>query len=112
MSPKTRKSMRLVTIKVVAELLMVKPSTLYSWVRKGAIPFHRLNGLVRFDLDEIEAWIQSSESTASANSIVTRKAAGPVIDKLIRQAIDGSKGKAYNPSNGKPGQTHGLRKEV
>ncbi len=104
--------MRLVTIREVSERLMVKPSTLYSWVRRGVIPFHRLNGLVRFDLDEIEAWIKSSESTVSTISIEARKPADPGIEQVIRQAIDGSRGEAYNPSNGKPGQTHGLRKEV
>ncbi len=104
--------MRLVTIKEVAERLMVKPSTLYSWVRRGAIPFHRLNGLVRFDLDEIEAWVRSSKpDSATSPSIESIQPRGPAIERIIRRAIDGATAKAYNPSNGKPGLHQGLRKE-
>jgi excisionase family DNA binding protein len=110
--PDREQSIRLVTIKVVAEILMVKPSTLYSWVRNGSIPCHRLNGLIRFDLNEIEAWITSSRtSTATLPSIETMKSTGTTIDNIIRRAIDGAKGKAYNSPNGKPGQHDGLRKE-
>jgi excisionase family DNA binding protein len=103
--------MRLATIKDVSLFLCVKESTLYSWVHNGSIPFHKLNGLVRFDMDEIEAWIKSSRSVSFSLDIGPKKTAGPGIDRIIRQAIDGSKGKAYNPSNGKPGLHQGLRKE-
>jgi len=103
--------MNLVTIKEISELLHVKKSTLYSWVHNGSIPFHKLNGLVRFDLVEIEAWICSSKPAANYPSIEPVGPAGPV-DRIIRKAIDSAKGKGYNPSNGKPGQMQGLSKEV
>ncbi|MDP2735778.1 MAG: helix-turn-helix domain-containing protein, partial [bacterium] len=44
--------MNLVTIKELSDFLKVKPSTLYSWVHGGTIPFVKLNGLLRFDMDE------------------------------------------------------------
>ena len=47
--------MALVTIKDVSAYLTVKESTLYSWVHNGSIPFHRLNGLIRFDMEEIKS---------------------------------------------------------
>jgi excisionase family DNA binding protein len=103
--------MRLVSIKIVAEFLMIKQSTLYSWVHKGSIPFHKLNGLVRFDLDEIEAWVKSSKKQASSNDIRIKKEPMRDIDDVVRKAIDGVKGNRYNPSNGKPGRHQGLRKE-
>ena len=103
--------MRLVTIKIASEFLMVKVSTLYSWVHNGTIPFHKLNGLVRFDMDEIEAWVESSRPISVSPALAPITSTGPGIDRIIRKAIDGSKGKAYNPSNGKPGQMQGLRKE-
>jgi excisionase family DNA binding protein len=103
--------MRLVSIKIVAEFLMIKQSTLYSWVHKGSIPFHKLNGLVRFDLDEIEAWVKSSKKQASSNDIRIKKEPMRDIDDVVRKAIDGVKGNRYNPSNGKPGLHQGLRKE-
>jgi excisionase family DNA binding protein len=104
--------MRLVSIKIVADFLMIKQSTLYSWVHKGSIPFHKLNGLVRFDMDEIEAWIKSSKQQSSGSNIRIKKEPMRGIDEVVRKAIDGVKGNRYNPSNGKPGQHRGLRKEV
>ncbi len=65
--------MRLVSIKIVAEFLMIKQSTIYSWVHKGSIPFHRLNGLVRFDMDEIEAWVKSSKQSSASGSDIESK---------------------------------------
>lgn len=96
--------MRLVTIKMVSELLTIKTSTLYSWVHKGAIPFHKLNGLVRFDLDEIETWLRSTKQNTDVSEISRKHLAGSQIEGIIRHAIDSSKRKAYNPSNGKPGR--------
>jgi excisionase family DNA binding protein len=102
--------MRLVSIKIVAEFLMIKQSTLYSWVHKGSIPFHKLNGLVRFDMEEIENWVKTSRQAQCASLPVFRTAADQDIDKIVKKAIDGAKGNRYNPSNGKPGHIQGLRK--
>ncbi len=103
--------MQLVSIKTVAELLSVKQSTLYSWVHNGTIPFHKLNGLIRFDMAEIEAWITSSKHLPSRRTS-RRRTSSQDAGEIVRNAIDSAKGKEYNPSNGKPGQHHGLRKEV
>jgi excisionase family DNA binding protein len=105
--------MRLVSIKIVAEFLMIKQSTVYSWVRNGSIPFHRLNGLIRFDMDEIRTWVETSKqvtqySTRQSHKRMSRQD----IDKILRKAIDSAKNKSYNSSNGKPGQDQGLRKEA
>ncbi len=104
--------MRLVSIKIVAEFLMVKQSTLYSWVHSGSIPFHKLNGLIRFDMDEIEKWLNTSRKIQYSHGTSKKKSANQNIDKIIKNAIDSVTGKEYNPSNGKPGQHQGLRKEV
>jgi excisionase family DNA binding protein len=106
------KIMRLVSIKIVAEFLMIKQSTLYSWVHNGSIPFHKLNGLVRFDMDEIKSWVKMSKQTQGSIGPIVRKAPSQDIDKIIKNAIDSTQRKEYNPSNGKPGQMQGLRKEV
>ena len=105
--------MALVTIKELSAHLAVKESTLYSWVHNGTIPFHRLNGLIRFDLEEIQSWIEASRyvSTDSIGSL--KKKTGPQeIERIVRKSIDSAKGISYNLPNGKPGQHHGLRKEV
>jgi len=61
--------MRLVNIKTVSDIFTIKTSTLYSWVRTGSIPFLRLNGLIRFDLDELEAWARASSQETSTPSV-------------------------------------------
>lgn len=44
------------TLKEVAELLKVKPRTVYAWVSDRRIPFERKGGLLRFRLDAVTAW--------------------------------------------------------
>jgi len=45
-----------VTLKEVAELLKVKPRTVYAWVSDNRIPFERKGSLLRFRLDAVVAW--------------------------------------------------------
>jgi excisionase family DNA binding protein len=104
--------MRLVTIKIASEFLMVKESTLYSWVHNGSIPFHKLNGLIRFDMDELETWVKTSKRTVLDVSVIQNRGDVSDIDVIVKKAIDSVKGNRYNPSNGKPGQIQGLRKGV
>ncbi len=44
------------TLKEVAELLKVKPRTVYAWVSERKVPFERKGGLLRFRLDAIVEW--------------------------------------------------------
>jgi len=85
--------MRLVSTKIIAEFLMAKQSTVYSWVHNGSIPFHKLNGLVRFDMDEIENWVRkSTQSPQCGPSMSLKKPTKQDIDKIIKKAIDEVKG--------------------
>ena len=104
--------MKLVSVKILAELLMIKQSTLYSWVNNGSIPFHKLNGLVRFDMDEIESWIKTSRQAEHSSAPAPKKTTNLDIDNIVRNAIADTKDNRYNPSNGKPGRHQGLRKEA
>lgn len=54
--------MRIVSIKEVSEILRVKHKTIYQWAELGQIPCIKLNGTLRFDLDDIEAWVQSCKN--------------------------------------------------
>lgn len=38
--------------------------TIYAWVRRGTIPHLKLEGLVRFDPEEIAAWLKSKRQAA------------------------------------------------
>src|SRR5574337_912900 len=96
--------MEFVTIKELSKFLKVKESTLYSWVHYGLIPFHKLNGLVRFDMEEIEAWISASRNEPQRQEFSIMKKPPQDIDGIIKKAVDSIRGKEYNPSIGKPGQ--------
>lgn len=53
--------MNLLTVKNVCNRLAVKKSTVYEWASLGLIPCVRLNGLLRFDEQEIDAWVETSK---------------------------------------------------
>jgi excisionase family DNA binding protein len=50
--------MKLITIKEVAEILNIKPATLYQWAELKQIPCFKLNGCLRFDIEDIMEWIK------------------------------------------------------
>ncbi len=92
--------MRLITIKEVSEFLSVKKSTLYSWVHNGSIPFHKLNGLVRFDMNELESWVKASRKAPSDAAVIAPKKAVSDVDRLVKKSIDSVKGYGYNHPTG------------
>ncbi len=52
------KDSKFFSIKELSEYISVKPKTLYSWVSKSAIPFYRLQGVIRFKKVEIDGWLK------------------------------------------------------
>ena len=90
--------MNLITIKELSDFLKVKPSTLYSWVHSGTIPFIKLNGLLRFDMDEIMEWVKSSKITRQKMDIPLKKATNLDIDSIVKRAVASTRKGSYNPS--------------
>ncbi len=103
--------MKLVSIKELSRFLNVKESTLYAWVHSGTVPYYKLNGLLRFDMDEIIDWIKDSKPLSYTPSKVLKKAQTEDIDSIVKRAIDGVKGKGYNSSKRETSLSQGLRKE-
>ena len=54
--------MKLITVKDVSEILNVKSTAVYDWTYQNKIPYYKLNGVIRFDKDEILEWIKSNKS--------------------------------------------------
>jgi excisionase family DNA binding protein len=54
------------TIKELSKILKVKEKTLYQWAELGQIPCIKLNGCLRFDMNEINQWIKSCKKEAPA----------------------------------------------
>ncbi|MDO8281035.1 MAG: helix-turn-helix domain-containing protein [Thermodesulfovibrionia bacterium] len=66
--------MQLLTIKELSNLLKVKEKTIYQWAAIRQIPCIKLNGSLRFDHEDILAWVESSKKEADTgyNELVTR----------------------------------------
>ena len=91
----------------VAELLNCKPSTIYSWAKRGKIPSFKIGGILRFDADEINEWIKGSRGgQVDGSSIRTKVINNSEIEGLIKGAIATVKGSGYNTLiKGKPDQS-------
>lgn len=70
--------MNLLGVKEIAEFLHVKPSTLYQWAELGQIPCYKLNGSLRFDMEDIMNWIKSckKDSESSYNPLIQTRCPG------------------------------------
>jgi excisionase family DNA binding protein len=93
--------MQLLTVKELSAIIKVKEPTLYSWANKGLIPSLKLNGLLRFDQEEITDWISHSKWVpASLKNPKPKPIRKKYIDSIIDKAIESTKNGAYNLRNG------------
>jgi excisionase family DNA binding protein len=58
--------MKLMTAKEVAQIIGASPKTVYQWAEEGLIPHYKVNGLLRFDLDEMLGWIGACHRSATS----------------------------------------------
>jgi excisionase family DNA binding protein len=99
----------LLTIKAVATRLQIKPSTLYAWAAQGRIPCLKIHGLVRFNSEEIDRWVESFRAQTPPPTLKSHSN-GPrtALDELIARA----KEHAYNPApRGNQTQSSPIGKE-
>jgi excisionase family DNA binding protein len=106
------------SIQGISQYLGFKRSTLYSLVEQRSIPYYRVGKLIRFKRSEIDLWMEGNKKDCVAPEKVARKALGPIqkhkidIDRVVRKAIEGTRGQGYTKPHGKPDQVKGLGKEV
>ncbi len=103
----------MLTIKELSAWLNIKSSTLYLWVSQNKIPCCRIHGLIRFDPEAIQAWLNSfSSATPSQNRCSTRHKTGDV-DHLIaaakRSVYTSGHGETITPSPRGEEEQHGAR---
>ncbi|HEY4707572.1 MAG TPA: helix-turn-helix domain-containing protein [Thermodesulfobacteriota bacterium] len=104
--------MNLVTIKELSEFIKVKPSTIYSWVHNGTIPFIKLNGLLRFDMDEVQEWVKKSSKAVPPNIPKSlKKSSNLDIDSIVKRAVESVRPRRYNAVKRETSLNQGLRKE-
>jgi excisionase family DNA binding protein len=106
-------------VKAIAKYLGMKSSNIYSKVESREIPHYRIGRLVRFKLEEIEAWMEGQKKPVVDVKVETRKVMGSFqkksgldVGRIVKKAIDGARQKGYTSRYGKPDQIKGLRKEV
>jgi excisionase family DNA binding protein len=49
---------RYISVSEASIYLGVSPSAIRKWQREGTIPFCRLNGSIRFDIQKLDGWAQ------------------------------------------------------
>jgi excisionase family DNA binding protein len=55
---------RYIGIKDLGQYIGVSTNTIYSWIWLKKIPYVKMGKLVRFDLQEINAWVQENHVAA------------------------------------------------
>ncbi len=110
---------KLLTISDISAYLRIKTKTLYAKVEAGEIPHYRIGRLVRFRLDEIDAWLGDCRSKnrqapeqQKAGSRRRKKQSNDLFSKIITKTIDAETNKYYSVANGKSDRIKGPKQEV
>jgi len=105
--------MEVATIKEVVKFLKMKESTLYSWVHSQQIPSYKINGLIRFDMEEIRGWFRGSRKEPETAEYRASKHVGEgSLDRIIKKSIESVKGSNYNSHIGKTRRKSRSKEEV
>lgn len=112
---------KLLTISEVSTYLSIKQKTIYAKVEAGEIPHYRIGRLIRFRLDEIDAWLggcknynkpeAGQQKTKEKRKKASRRS-NEHFDKIVGKIIDAETDKYYSPDYGKSDRSKGLRKEA
>ena len=113
------KKMKLITVNDICEMLSVKKSTVYVWAKSGDVPCFRINGMLRFDLEEIHTWIRTCKTRVlnvrtSKTHVRNKSFKNTNIDQIIKKAIEGTCDTRYNERQRETGPESGpsIGKEV
>ena len=109
--------MALMDIKEVSAWLNLKPSTLYLWVAQGKIPALKIHGVIRFQRDAIDQWMQAfrtgQEETSSETVPEPRPEPPPRRGRHVTDDVDAliarAKAEAYSSSPGDQTHAEGRR---
>ncbi|MEP7153524.1 MAG: helix-turn-helix domain-containing protein [Nitrospira sp.] len=97
----------MLTIKEVSTWLNIKPSTLYLWASQGKIPCRRIHGLVRFEPEAIQVWLNDFNRDLAKPLPLPVRPDSRDLDHLI-EAV---KHEVYTPRHGETIQSSLIRKE-
>ena len=112
---------KLLTIAEMAAYLSIKQKTIYAKVEAGDIPHYRIGRLIRFRLDEIDAWLEgcrkvnkpeAEQRKTKSNRKKSSSRSNNHFDKIVGNIIDAEKDKYYSTNYGKSDPIEGHGKEV
>ena len=95
------------SIQDLSRYLEIRPKTIYAKVEERSIPHYRVGRLIRFKRSEIDLWMEGNKKDCVAPEKVATKTPGRVqrskidIDRVVRKAIEGTRGQRYTASCGK-----------
>ncbi len=103
----------MLTVKELSAWLNIKPSTLYLWVSQNKIPCRRIHGLVRFEPEAIQTWLNSFSPTSPAKAPLSSRQSSEDVDHLIaaakHAAYTSRHGETITPSPRMKEEQHGAR---
>jgi excisionase family DNA binding protein len=76
----------LLTIKDLSVWLNIKPSTLYLWAAQGKIPCQKIHGLIRFDPQAIQQWLETFNIETSHFPSLRAPTSDTDVDAVIARA--------------------------
>ncbi|CBK40115.1 putative DNA-binding domain protein, Excisionase family (modular protein) [Nitrospira defluvii] len=97
----------MLTVKELSAWLKIKESTLYLWASQNKIPCRRIHGLVRFEAEAIQAWLNGFETSHGKPFILPTRHDTRDLDQLI----EASKREVYTSRHGETIQSSLIRKE-
>jgi excisionase family DNA binding protein len=94
----------MLTIKELSAWLNIKPSTLYLWVSQNKIPCRRIHGLIRFEPEAIQRWLNTFGMIPGRPPSLPLRHDSRDVDHLIEAA----KRAVYTPRHGETRPKSGL----
>ena len=76
----------MLTVKELSAWLNINPSTLYLWVSQNKIPCRRIHGLVRFEPEAIQAWLNGFTAPSTEKPPGAPRHTAEDVDHLIAVA--------------------------
>ena len=103
----------MLTIKQVSAWLNIKESTLYLWVSHNKIPYRRIHGLIRFEPEAIQAWLDGFSPASPQKPSRAPRQNVEDVDHLIaaakHAAYTAHHGETITPSPRTKEEQHGAR---
>lgn len=77
---------RYIDIKALSDHLQIKTSTLYAWTARNKIPSIKIHGVIRFQMDEINTWLEGFRNKQPEKPSISLKEKKTDIDTIIARA--------------------------